>query len=274
MKRILTAAVGLPIAVAAMLYLQGWWFFLFALAVIEWAVLEFVEIGRRWVPHAPLQVLLLLVPLAGLAVTWGLAPDRASSGALWLMGAGLSVSVLTGSLVLLARVPIQESVVTLGLLSFAVPYFALPLASLYALQRMDPWLLVVLCALVWLGDSAAYYVGCLFGRRKMAPAVSPKKTWEGAAAGFLCATGVVAAWSLWLEQRLAPELLLLGALTAVAAQLGDLVESMLKRNAGIKDSGSLLPGHGGMFDRLDALLFAAPVWYFGLLLLTGRGAAP
>jgi phosphatidate cytidylyltransferase len=102
----------------------------------------------------------------------------------------------------------------------------------------------------------------------MAPVVSPKKSWEGAAAGLAVSLLATVAWGCWRLGGVDFELLAIGVLTAVASQLGDLVESLLKRGAGVKDSGGLLPGHGGLYDRLDAMLFAAPVmllclWAFG-----------
>ena len=140
-----------------------------------------------------------------------------------------------------------------------MPYFAVPVAALVRLQQHDPWVLFLLLAIVWLGDTAAYYVGTRFGRHRLAPVVSPKKSWEGAIAGFL--TSVASA------------LLGIAALVAVASQLGDLAESLLKRGAGVKDSGELLPGHGGLWDRMDAMLFAAPVMLV-LLWLAGWEVGP
>jgi phosphatidate cytidylyltransferase len=172
-----------------------------------------------------------------------------------------------GGLVLLARTPLDETLESLGILAFGLPYFAVPIASIYRLQHRDPWLVFLLLAIVWLGDTAAFYVGSRFGRHKMAPTISPKKSWEGAAAGFLTGLAAGAVWSVWRRGRLEPELLLLAACTAAAAQVGDLVESMLKRGGGVKDSGHVLPGHGGLLDRCDALLFAAPVLQLGVCLL-------
>ncbi|HKI85559.1 MAG TPA: phosphatidate cytidylyltransferase, partial [Thermoanaerobaculia bacterium] len=108
------------------------------------------------------------------------------------------------------------------------------------------------------------YLGSRFGRHKMAPLVSPKKSWEGAVAGFV--TGLLATWiwSYWRLGTVSAGLMAVGAGTAFFAQIGDLVESMLKRAAGVKDSGALLPGHGGVLDRMDAMLFAAPVLLLGL----------
>jgi phosphatidate cytidylyltransferase len=167
--------------------------------------------------------------------------------------------------------------------AFAFTYIALPLAMLVQLRQQwaGAFLILYLLLVVWSGDIFAYFVGKSIGRHLMAPRISPKKTWEGAAASliagliiggslFYYASQVSTAFLQWrLIQRRdgmfgleRPGLLPILCLTAVlniAAQLGDLVESLIKRGAGVKDSGSILPGHGGMLDRIDALLFAAPV---------------
>jgi phosphatidate cytidylyltransferase len=161
---------------------------------------------------------------------------------------------------------------------FALPYIALPLLSVVLIRLLPAgaFFLAVLLILVWGGDIAAYYVGRTFGRHLMAPRISPKKTWEGAAASVIAAIVLAMAIAqsaprigqstlvLDLGPRglQAPPLwvpLLFAVAINVAAQLGDLAESVLKRGAGVKDSGTSLPGHGGMLDRIDALLFAAPV---------------
>ena len=169
----------------------------------------------------------------------------------------------------------------------AFTYIALPLGFL--VQVREQWsgafLLLYLLLLVWAGDIFAYFVGRSLGRHLMSPRISPKKTWEGAAASLLASLVVgmllynyalpisSALLNAHLIEReggffalqkppLWPTLVLSAAIN-VAAQLGDLVESLIKRGAGVKDSGALLPGHGGMLDRIDALLFAAPVlWYY------------
>ena len=171
--------------------------------------------------------------------------------------------------------------------SFAFVYIALPMAMLVQLREQWAgafWLLYLLLV-VWAGDILAYFVGKSLGRHLMAPRISPKKTWEGAAAslaaslivGSLLFTYALQISSFLLRVGLIqrrdglfglekPELwpiILLTIALNVAAQLGDLVESLIKRGAGVKDSGTILPGHGGMLDRIDALLFAAPVlWYY------------
>ena len=166
---------------------------------------------------------------------------------------------------------------------FAFVYIALPMASLVQLreQWQGTFFLLYLLLLVWAGDIFAYFVGKTVGRHRMSPRVSPKKTWEGAAASVIAsvAIGILmfhyapSISSAMLQAHLIErkdgifvnnqlsltEVLALSIALNVAAQLGDLVESLIKRGAGAKDSGAILPGHGGMFDRIDALLFAAPV---------------
>jgi phosphatidate cytidylyltransferase len=266
MKRLLTAAVGVPIVLAALFFLPAVGFFLFMAVVLEGAAFEYVAIVRPRAPHAPLALLFLLVPLAGAGLAYALSPGRGGPQALYLLAAFLLASVGIASLVLFARVPLEETIASLGILGFGTPYLALPLASICLLQQRDPWLVFLLMAIVWLGDTAAFYAGSRWGRHRMAPTISPKKSWEGAAAGFAISLAAAAVWSFCRLGRVDPGLLGVAAVTAVAAQVGDLAESMIKRGSGIKDSGNLLPGHGGVLDRMDAMLFAAPVLFSGVLL--------
>jgi phosphatidate cytidylyltransferase len=169
---------------------------------------------------------------------------------------------------------------------FAFTYVALPMGMLVQLreQAAGAFYLLYLLLVVWAGDIFAYFVGKSVGRHLMSPRISPKKTWEGTAASVAASVGV--GWLLFryalplssallriglierrdglfgLEQPAMGPVILLTVVVNVAAQLGDLVESLIKRGAGVKDSGSILPGHGGMLDRIDALLFAAPVLWF------------
>ena len=171
--------------------------------------------------------------------------------------------------------------------TFAFVYIAAPLAMLVQLRQQWAgafWLLYLLLV-VWAGDIFAYFVGRSLGRHLMAPRISPKKTWEGAAASlaasllvtsllfshaleissFLLRVGLIERRDglFALEKREMWPIILLTVGLNIAAQLGDLVESLIKRGAGVKDSGTILPGHGGMLDRIDALLFAAPLlWYY------------
>jgi phosphatidate cytidylyltransferase len=270
MKRLLTAAIGTPVILAAVFLLDNWWFFALMVLVMEGAAWEYVEIGRSHAPRAPLRLLLLLVPAFSLGLSLVLLESASlDSRHLLVLGGALLLSVGIGTILLFSRTPLEEMPAALGVLAFGVLYFALPASSLQLLQRIDPWVIFLLLAIVWLGDTAAYYVGSRIGRHKMAPVISPKKSWEGAAASFAVAVISAALWSVCRRGGLDLGLLGAAALTAVAAQIGDLVESMIKRSSGVKDSGNILPGHGGMLDRMDAMLFAAPVllftlWIFGV----------
>jgi phosphatidate cytidylyltransferase len=114
---------------------------------------------------------------------------------------------------------------------------------------------------IWAGDTAAIFAGKAFGKHKLAPSISPNKTWEGSIANLLAAVGAAAALGYFLKYPM-DKMLLLGVSCGVLGQVGDLFESYLKRQAGVKDSGNLLPGHGGVFDRLDSLLMTAPFSYW------------
>ena len=165
---------------------------------------------------------------------------------------------------------------TLGLVTFArkqtpwvslIPitlFFArgtsLALFALLGLSALFPPVLVAAIP-IWAGDTAAIFAGKAFGKHKLAPSISPNKTWEGSIANLLAAIGAAATLGYFLKYPM-DKMLLLGVSCGVIGQLGDLFESYLKRQAGLKDSGNLLPGHGGVFDRLDSLLMTAPFSYW------------
>lgn len=268
-KRLLTGLVGAPLVLALVFLLPPEAFFLLVLAVFTLAAFEYVGIARHWAPSAPLGSLLVWMPLAAGALFWPLYRGlQTQSLGMWLAAAAAAVVLGPACTVLFARsVREGEAFPAIGVLAFGIPYFALPVVCVARLQALDPWLVFLLLAIVWLGDTAAFYVGSRIGRHKMAPKVSPNKSWEGAVAGFATGLAATASWSWWRLGEVPAELLAIAALTAVAAQVGDLVESIIKRGAGVKDSSDLLPGHGGIFDRMDAMLFAAPVFLLGLWLL-------
>lgn len=138
----------------------------------------------------------------------------------------------------------------------------------YKNNEFAKYLIVGIFLLIWINDSFAYLVGKSIGRTKLFPAVSPKKTWEGTIGGLVFSLGA-AYWMGRYEPILTPmQWLILAAVIVIAGSLGDLVESKLKRSAGVKDSGAILPGHGGMLDRLDSLIFAAPFAYLTLNIFT------
>ena len=194
-------------------------------------------------------------------------------GAGWLLtqGRGLPLFVAAAlwwvaALVLLARWDPQRPVGrwTLALAGFLglVPAWA----ALVWLHLLGPMWLLYLFGLVWVADSAAYFIGRSFGRRRLAPALSPGKTLEGlwGALAVVAAYAGLVAWWLRFGAVDGVYFVLLGLLAAMVSVEGDLVESMLKRRSGAKDSGRLIPGHGGALDRIDSLLAAAPVFVLGL----------
>lgn len=195
--------------------------------------------------------------------------------ALWAPEAALTLAL--GAVGLLALVEYGRIAMRISaragprilLLVFGVVYIYGPLVLAVYLRRSNPHWLMFALLLSWAGDTTALYVGRAFGRHKLAPVVSPKKTWEGAAgsiAGALIAGGVYAHYLI--PATPVAIVLLLAAVGNIAGQLGDLAESALKRRADVKDSGSSLPGHGGWLDRIDSILFTVPViyalvWCFG-----------
>lgn len=170
--------------------------------------------------------------------------------------------LLPAFLVLSRPHPIEAAIIRIAVMWGALVYVVLPFAMGLELAAFDPTLLIILLSLVWAGDTAAYFVGRAIGTHKLYPAVSPKKTIEGSVGGLvgsaLITWGLTAAFYPSVGVL---EALLLGVIVGVAAQAGDLTESLIKRSCGVKDSGTLLPGHGGMLDRVDGVLFAFPIFY-------------
>jgi phosphatidate cytidylyltransferase len=143
-----------------------------------------------------------------------------------------------------------------------VAYIGLPLGALAAVRAVaGREAVLLLMAVIVISDSAQYYTGRTLGRRSLAPTISPKKTVEGAIGGVVCGTLAMAAGGHWVFRSPLWTLAMLGAVISLLGIVGDLFESLLKRSAGVKDSSHLIPGHGGVLDRIDSWLFAAPVYY-------------
>lgn len=148
------------------------------------------------------------------------------------------------------------------------------ITAMFYLWQLSPWWLMYVFVLVWCADSGAYFVGRKFGHRKMAPNVSPNKSMEGLAGGLITGLLVVLGISLFklhLTGLMLLSFMMLSGVTILSSVLGDLFESMLKRRAGIKDSGTILPGHGGILDRIDSLLSATPIFALGFWALHHAG---
>lgn len=271
-QRIITALLLLPLVIGGILYLDNPWF---AVVLGGVMLLGADEMARL----ANLSAVLSRVAFVGLmaGVLWGIwtyLPTASHIPLLWLMSAWW---VLT-SLALLARRRqlglidgARPLILLLGGLVLATAW--LSIVQLHAMVPNGPQLVLFLFILIWIADSGAYFAGRAFGRRKLSPFVSPGKTWEGAAGalvGAVCA-GLLLAGTGWAASISTVALILLSLLVTMVSIGGDLWESRLKRESGVKDSGALLPGHGGVLDRIDSLLAAAPVFALGLMFL-GEGA--
>lgn len=271
--RVLTAAILIPLVVALI-----WWGPTWIVAIVSGfvaiaALLEFFSIAAR---HG-LQAYRLWSCLAAAGIVaqqWyasrmasvirlGDLLDRSPKITLEfvLFGFVLGVAAIAlGNRRSLAEVLPSVSVSAAGLIFVVLPFSAV--VRLHGVDILGPQLLLFTVVLVWVGDTAAYFVGRGIGRWRMAPQISPNKTWEGAGANFLGALFVAAVFGYWTKLQPA-HMLAMAAFGSVAGQMGDLFESSWKRSAGVKDSGTILPGHGGMLDRIDALILAAPaVWYY------------
>jgi phosphatidate cytidylyltransferase len=262
--RIVTAVIGIPLLLA-LLWLGGPWWVLLAAAILVLGTMEFAVLrALRRPAELTLTIAALLVfaliaiapraPVGGIAMLWAVA--LVALGLMPILRSGVSPSSPVSS---------PAASVILG-----IAYLAMPLGVL-ARWRLELTAYSVLAFLmvIWANDIAAYFVGLAVGRHKLAPRVSPGKSWEGAIGGL--AGGLAAGLLLtgWLPLGRGQSALWAVALTVVS-QAGDLFESALKRRAGIKDSGRLLPGHGGVLDRFDGVLLAAPVAYLLLRTLAGR----
>jgi phosphatidate cytidylyltransferase len=255
-SRILIAAAGIPL-VLWLVYLGGWP--MFGLAAVG-ALIALHEL--YWMTRT-LRPVVLAGYLGALAALLG----ASLGGADWAL-AGLMSTLLLSFVIKGGLSTVSVSVTVLG-----VAWIGLGLAHALLLRDIDEHgVLAVYTVLlaVWAGDAAAYFVGRLVGRHKLAPTVSPGKSWEGLIAGTV-ATVAVTFIAVYEQGFLTiAESLVLGVVIAIVAPLGDLFESALKRDADVKDSGRLLGGHGGVLDRIDALLFA---WVAAYYVVVAFGAA-
>ena len=258
LRRVATGLVLAVLLVPGLFLLPSVGVLVIVMLVSEAAMLELAPILRRLVPGGPYAALLVVLPLLALSMAVYPGASFLSAPMVGFFAVGLCFG-----LVMVARMPLEKAGPATGLCLVALFYLAVPVVSVYQLHRRDPWLVFFVVVFVVVGDILAFYVGSAIGRRRLAPQISPNKSWEGAIASFLGAFACAVVFSLWRFERIEPSILLLVSLSAVAGQFGDLVESVLKRGAGVKDSGQLLPGHGGVLDRFDALFFALPVFFIG-----------
>jgi len=290
LKRIATAVVLIPIVLALVLRAPVPALAVVAAGVALLTIQEFLKLSEAYGVHPlrlPTYIFVVLFFIL-LAVSAG-----ADTPQLWTikfvltLGFAAVIAPFVFLTVAMPRGQLSGAYPAAAASAFAFVYIALPLGMMVQLrqQAAGAIFLLYLLLVVWAGDIFAYFVGRAAGRHLMAPRISPKKTWEGAAASLAASLAVgillfnhasdlstrLLNWGIisrpdgmyGLEVPAIWPVIFLTIAVNVAAQLGDLVESLIKRGAGVKDSGALLPGHGGMLDRIDALLFAAPMlWYY------------
>jgi len=255
--REITAAVLAPIAV----WMIGWahpYVFDAAVALCgALALYEFLLLGRKKGYHVPVP--LCIVVMLFIVAAFVLEPLSVE------MGVFVALLVIPAAYVI-TRSPLEDALPGSAVATFATLYVGMLGGSLVRLRgdfhELGPKLVYFLVLVVWLGDTGAYYVGRKFGRHKMSPLISPKKTIEGGIGGLLMSiiTALVIRFTFFQEMPLV-HAIIAGALLSISGMIGDLAESMWKRSAEVKDSGTLLPGHGGFLDRFDSVFFTAPILY-------------
>lgn len=297
MKRVLTAVVLIILVLVVVFRAPAWLFGLCCSVVALLATHEFLAlVEAHGITVLRKTTYSAIIALFGLVMAGAVYLEPDQSFILLPFGSSLAVFAIVPLVLVLSMkgLDVRQALPSAAACVAGIAYIFLPFVCLMDLRLMGPphsWFFLVLLFLcVWSGDIAAFYVGRGIGRHKLAPTISPNKTWEGTAASLLVSLAIAWCWvkvapplSVWLQHIgfttnvmerhqadftfPALPLVSVALVTNVAAQLGDLVESMFKRGAGVKDSGTLIPGHGGVLDRIDALLFAAPVvWYYAFFL--------
>ncbi|MDT8070437.1 MAG: phosphatidate cytidylyltransferase [Terriglobia bacterium] len=281
MKRVLTAVVLIPLVLLALFLAPNWLFAVLVGAVAVLAAVEYLSLAAGY-GYEPFRFLtyLLIVTFYGIILWATGSPSPNGEYVLITMVFFFTLSPFVFLCAGMSREDMRSVLPGAAVSYVALPYLGFSLACLVIMRIMlAGWLLVLITFFViWVGDTAAYYVGRAFGKIKFAPRISPKKTWEGAIASAVASIIVgilLVEFATPISRGLTTIHLLhaplyfedtpmwITALVAlainIAGQIGDLLESLIKRGANVKDSGSLLPGHGGILDRIDALLFAAPI---------------
>lgn len=277
-QRIVTGALLIPVVVVLVYWGPSWLVAMIAAAVALAAIREFFKLGSRMGLRA-FRAWTGLCTVALFVVQWlagGVEVHPLSANTLLIHGQpwrGATVESVflvfvfgAASFAVLGKTPLAEVLPAIATSSAGLLFVVWPfsfIARMDARAVIGPVLVLFALAIVWAGDTLAYFVGKGIGRTKMAPALSPGKTWEGAIGNVIGSLLVGYGFARW-QGGDPTAWLVTAALANVAGQVGDLVESAYKRGAGVKDSGALLPGHGGMLDRIDSLIFAAPVVWLAM----------
>jgi len=285
LTRILVGIIAIPIVIG-IIGLGGWFFACAVIIVTTIALMEFYRLAAS--KHAEANILV--------GVTWSLCMQgsvaimcsaRGLEPLTWLMA---SIGFLAGGLLLTMTAELwrnrENALLNIAVTAFGVMYISGFMSALILLRGTDSitfesirwfsepgaFLVLAIFVSVWACDTVAYFVGIKFGTHKLFPRVSPKKTWEGAIGGFV---GAVAAFALlaayYMPQMPIVHAIVCGVIVGVMGQVGDLAESLLKRDASVKDSSQILPGHGGLLDRFDSILFVAPLILIYLMVISHHG---
>jgi len=257
-KRIIVSAIAIPLIVAAC-YLGKIYFFIFASII---ALVSFQELSVM-VKNKGANVNLVF----GLIAVFILLANQFQH---FLDNQSLLLLIVIFAVIFELFSNNGSPVLNIGSTLLGIFYIGLFSASLISIREFYPnvgylynwggYLIISILATIWICDSAAFFLGVAYGKHKMFPRVSPKKSWEGTISGFIFAIiTMVAAHFIVLDFLSLKDSILIGAIIGIIGQVGDLVESLLKRDCEVKDSSSLVPGHGGIFDRFDSLLLSAPV---------------
>jgi phosphatidate cytidylyltransferase len=266
MTRLASGAVLVLAAVAAVWFAPAWLLFVIAEGLLLLALREYHDLvlalglTAPWIAAGALAMICCAVLAA--------EPVRGVNAVTAVLMLGV---VAIGTISLWRWRGGTDALASVAVAVFPALYLGLPIGAMLAIrERVGPPGLFLVMLTIIASDTAQYYTGRAFGRRPLAAMISPRKTVEGALGGVVIGTAVLAgvgAWWLAVPTPGLPARLVLGVVVVAAGIAGDLFESLLKRSAGIKDSSSLIPGHGGILDRIDALLFAAPVYFIALSLL-------
>ena len=272
-KRILSGVIYIALIVSAILLLDNspvMYLLVFPLLIVL-GIGEMITMAKDDASQSWLVNVIDMLGGVGIFVAFYMhyEGETMQSRALWLLP--IATYLLLRTIVQLYR-PRQNAVHSLERSFFSLGYIALPLALLNCIMSITaPRLLLGMFLFIWLYDTGAYCVGMLLGRHRLFERISPKKSWEGVVGGVLaCVAGAYVTHTRFDEFFQVPDLttwLGLSVVVAVFATLGDLVESLIKRTVGVKDSGHILPGHGGILDRIDSLLLVAPAVLIYLLLI-------
>jgi phosphatidate cytidylyltransferase len=259
-RRVYSALVFFPFFYVLVRYLPPVAFTVFVALGVLLAQYEYYRFhfAERWSPPIGLGLGLGLLITTGFAAP-GLLSDTANISF-------IVVAILLSQLI--AGRDLKSGFVDTAVVAFGLFYIAWLLGHLILLRSLPEgsFLVFFLFLVTWANDTGAYYVGSLWGRHPMAPRISPRKTWEGFTGGLIGSVLAAFACRAWFLESLGQaDALWLGLLIGIAAPLGDLCESVLKRSAGVKDSGAIIPGHGGILDRIDSLIFTTPTFYYYIL---------